>query len=394
MDSLSDHKGNRALSPAKNINADAGFDIIPSQSEEYTKLVRVDESPRELDKEDVFAEVFLETADPNENTILSVCTSDRKVEIATKYPLSHNMAAKRPSEFSKKCDKTAKCSTSLAPEKPTTSTVATVHPGRSVSRRSNSSPSLSTTPPQKPSKSPFTNHKSFPITSPILFKTPKKTPKSSPINFSPDQIFDIAIPLTPVKNLQTKRKNTDSAKINTSPCKKADKEMTSPSETVDRQSALAVKKSKGVETQSQDVGLESESIDSQSVVAASPLLNRKRSLISRTKAFKSKKGNNNFSNTSGMNSDYKTNDITGDAKGSLTVSLVRVQRPGDEKGVEVSNSSSAVPPERTRVFKSPVTTKRKRIMMSRTGNVSPLNQILKQRKNNRNTSPGEKRKSI
>ena len=383
MDSLSDDKRSRTLSSTKNINADAGLDVIASQCEEYTKLVSVDESPHELGKEDVFTEVFLETADPNENTILSACTSDGKGKVATKDPLSHNMAVENPSESSKKCEKRAACYTSIAPEKPTTSTVATVHSRRCVSRRSNSSPSLSTTPPQKPSKSPFTNHKSFPITSPILFKTPKKTPKSSPPNFSPDQIFDIAIPLTPVKNLQTKLKNTDSAKINTNrPCKKADKGMTSPSEN-----------SKGVETQSQDVGLESESIDSESVVAASPLLNRKRSLISRTKAFKSKKGNN-FSNTSGVNSDYKTNDITGDAKGSLTVSLVRVQRPGDEKGVEVSNSSSPVPPEWTQVFKSPVTTKRKRIMMSRTGNVSPLNQILKQRKNNRNTSPGEKKKSI
>jgi hypothetical protein len=51
---------------------------------------------------------------------------------------------------------------------------------------------------------------------------------------------------------------------------------------------------------------------------------------------------------------------------------------------------SAVAPEQTEVFKSPVTTKRKRIGSTRTGNVSPLNQILKQRKNNRNTPPGKK----
>ena len=385
----------------QSINTDTGTDTVSSQKKKYTKLVNIDESsPHELSKDDSFTEVFLEPADQNEKSILSACTSERKGDIASgqavvpedpNLPLSNTKNTKR--------DKTIKCPSSITPKKSRTPTVATVHSRRSVSQRSNSSPSLSTTPPEKSSKSPFTSHKSFPTTSPVLFKTPKKTPKSSPINFSPDQIFDIAIPLTPVKCLQIKPRKTDSAKkskLGTSPFKKVDKEITPSSETVHRQSGCVVGDSKGVETRSGDVGWKSENIenDSESVVAASPLLNRIRSLISSTKAFKSEKPlnleNNNSSRANRIHSDLKRNDVTDDANEFSTVSDVEVQRPEVEKDVEILDCPTAVAPEQGEMFKSPVTTKRKRIMLSRTGNVSPLNQILKQRKNNRNTSPGKK----
>lgn len=390
------------------MNTDTGLDTVSSQKKKYIKLVNIDEpSPHhELSKEDSFTEVFLETSDQNEKTILSACTSDRKGDIASGLAVvpedpfdDPNLPLSTSKNTSKKRDKTTKCPSSITPNKSRTSTVATVHSRRSVSQRSNSSPSLSTTPPQKPSRSPLTSHKSFPTTSPVLFKTPKRTPKSSPINFSPDQIFDIAIPLTPVKCLQIKPRKTDSeknSKLGTSPFKNADKGIVPSSETVDGQSEFVVEDSRGVETRSEDVRSKSENTEneSESVVAASPLLNRKRSSISSAKAFKSKKplnfGNGNSPRASRIHSVLKTNDVTDGANEFVTVSNVEVQRPEVEKGNEILDCPTAVAQEQSEVFKSPVTTKRKRITLSRTGNVSPLNQILKQRKNNRNTPPGKK----
>jgi hypothetical protein len=99
-------------------------------------------------------------------------------------------------------------------------------------------------------------------------------------------------------------------------------------------------------------------------------------------------GNSSSSRSRGVDSDPTTYDVTNQEGDFPTVSNVEVQRPGVEFDNEVLDS--AVAPEQTEVFKSPVTTKRKRIGSTRTGNVSPLNQILKQRKNNRNTPPGKK----
>ena len=408
---MPDNKSSRTLHRAKSMNIDTGFDTVSSPRKKYTKLLSTDgSSSPKLDKDDSFAEVFLETGDKNERTILSACTSDRQGDVTSAQHIVResprdtcddpNLPLSTSKKPSRNHNKATECPSSVTPNKSTTSPLTAVRSSRSVSQRSNSSPSLSTTPPLKPSKSPLITHKSFPTTSPVLFKSPKTTPKSSPINFSPDQIFDITIPLVPVKSplVRPKTDLTKHSRLKTSPLRKSDKVMVSPSEYVSASSEVVVG---DVGTELESVGLKSENVvkdsesvgnNSESVVAVSPLLNRKRSSISSAKFLRSKTslnfGNGSSPRSRGVDSDPTTYDVTNQEGDFPTASNAEVPRPGVEFDNEVLYSTVA--PEQTEVFKSPVTTKRKRIGSTRTGNVSPLNQILKQRKNNRNTPPGKK----
>ena len=369
-----DNKSSVTLHRTQSLN----IDTVSSPRSKYTKLLNIDKSSScKTHEGDSFAEVFLETSGENETNILSACTSD---------------------------------------------TLSTVPSKRSVSRRSNSSPLLLSTPPPKPSKSPVISHKSIPTTSPVLFKTPKTTPKSSPINFSPDQIFDIAIPLTPVKSPLVKLKKTDAARnsyLRASPLGKSEVSknfgeqsgrvgpksnlkrpdaaknskirpnslgkcgvITSPSENIDTPSIVFVEDSLSVEIRSESVGFKRENAmhdlkgpvhDLENIVAASPLTNRKRSLISSTKSSRSKTlnfGKRNFSRCSEFDS---SSDIRNEG-------TAEVEKRNVEFEKEVFDQSQE--------FESPVATKRKK--STRTENGSPLNQILKQRKKSRNTPPGKK----
>ncbi|XP_028416504.1 treslin-like [Dendronephthya gigantea] len=353
-----ENRSGRTLHRARSMNSKLDLASISSPGKKFTRTLSINESSSsKLAKEDSFAEVFLQTDDKNEGTILSVCSPDKQQDSTSsrnvltvdskdscddpKLPLSttekHNISTDSPS-------------------KRTSPSFTSVHLKRSLSRRSNSSPSLSTTPPLKPSKSPLINHKSFPTTSPVLFKTPRKTPKSSPVNFSPDQIFDISIPLTPVKSSHIKPRKTDTAKDSK---KTLDTVTRSPSECVDPTSER-VNDLTTITRNSETVGESSES-----VVNASPVFSRKRSLISSAKSFRSKTSLN-FESCSTIvdmgDSDVTTNDV-------------------------IDQLDKSVPFVQTEVFKSPVTTKRKKTALVGTGRISPLNQILKQRKNHRNTSP-------
>ena len=374
--SVSDNS--RSLPPTKSINTDHAS----SPRAKYTKLLNIEgTSSRKFDQDDSFAEVFLETSDKNERNILTVCTSEKQGDIVTcKNESEGGRETSNDPNLSLSTSKNParkRSLSSMTPDKPLTSSLS--KKCRSVSQRSHSSPSLSTTPPLKPSKSPLINHRSFPTTSPVLFRTPKTTPKSSPVNFSPDQIFDIAIPLTPVKGTFVKLIKTDSGK------KKKLKCSPRSSEGVEAPSDVDGRDSEEAEIVSECVGNNSES-----VFAASPTQNRKQSNkkslgVKTSLNFK----NGDSSRTREMDYDVISNDITEKEAKFPTVSTPEIQRPGQDNEVEDSRNTD-VGPEQTEVFKSPVMRKRKKIGSVRKRNVSPLNQILKQRKNNRNTPPGMK----
>ena len=361
---VAENRSSRTLYRAKSMNGKLGLTSDSSPRTTFSRTLSIDESSSsKLTKEDSFTEVFLPTDDKNEGTILSICSPNKQNDSTS----SQNIVTEDSIE-SRDDPKLSLCTTEKrnistdSPSKPTSpkdpTTFTSFHSKRSLSRRSNSSPSLSTTPPLKPSKSPLINHKSFPTTSTVLFKTPRKAPKSSPVNFSPDQVFDISIPLTPVKSSLIKPRKTDTAKDRK---RTPDSVMMSPSKCAGQDSESVAKDLKTVTRNSEGVGRVSES-----VVTASPLFSRKRSLISSAKSSRSKTSLNfeNFS-TRGDMGDLTTNDV-------------------------IDQQEKSVLLEETEVFKSPVSTKRKKTALVGAGRVSPLNQILKQRKNHRNSSPAGK----
>jgi hypothetical protein len=380
---LDNNKNSRTLHRSKSLNIHA----VSSPRSKYSRWLNIDASsssqaPHEGES---FAEVFLETDGQNERNILSTCGTQGNVTNSQSVVYVPDLPSTTSTNRSGKDNISRESPSKPSTQRPPASSTASSK--RSVSRRSNSSPSLSITPPAKPSKSPLASHKSFPTTSPVLFRTPTKTPKSSPINVRPDQIFDIAIPLTPVKSL-VKPKKTHLARnsnLRTSPSGKSE-EMTSLSEGVDTHSIVFVDSSSvrvqsvGVGTKSEGVVRDSEGLlnESEGIVAASPLLNRKRSVISSAQRLKTF----NFENRN------LPRCIEGDSGPTASdVTDGEVEKPGVEN--EVSESPAPINAEQNEVFKSPVATKRKR--STQTENVSPLNKILKQRKNNnRNTPPGKK----
>ena len=413
-----DNKSTRALHRTQSLN----IDTVSSPRSKYTKLLNISKSSfRKPNEGDSFADVFLETRDQNETNILSACTSGTQENITScpdEVPGNHGNPNFSPRSSTSRVRK--RNISSEHPSKVSTESPPTPSTVPSVSQRSNLSPSSSITPPPKPSKSPLISRKSFPTTSPVLFKTPTTTTKSSPINFSPDQIFDIAIPLTPVKSPLVKQKKPDlprnsnlkttleksevsknvgaqSERIGfTSNLKRPlgkSRVITSPSENIDTPSILFVADSSSVQIQSERVGSKRENAphdlkgpinDLENIVAASPLANRKRSLTSSTKSVRSKTlnfGKRNFSRCSEVDCAASSSDVANEE-------TAEVERPDADLEKEVLDSPTAVIRDQNEVFRSPVATKRKG--STRTENVSPLNQILKQRKNNRNTLTGKK----
>ena len=185
------------------------------------------------------------------------------------------------------------------------------------------------------------------------------------------------------------------SKLGASPFANSEKVVTSTSEPVGAHSDVFVGDSVSVGTECESVGIETESVgrnsknvvcdsegvenDSRSVVAASPLPSRKRSSVSSGKFLRSKTSLN-FGNRNGDDFNLTSNDETNEE------SNAEVQRPGIDN--ELLDSETTVAPELAEVFKSPIATKRKR--MASSTRTSPLNQILKQRKNNRSTPAGKK----
>lgn len=358
-------------------------DRLPTPTSNYTKVLNISSSSKPDDC-DSFADVFLDAGDKNERDILSTCTSHQQEGITCdKSTVSQSSGDNCCSGQVLPCTLKVR---NQATDCSLASTLTTVNTTRSVSRRCNSSPSISTTPPLKQSKSPLVLHKSFPTTSPILFKTPK----SSPIHISPDQIFDISIPLTPVKLKDVIPLTSElekNSKIRTRPFSNAKNGMTSPSEIVVAESGaigdtetLRNELRQHVGTKSASA-LESVENDTESVVASSPQLSRKRCLLSRRKLSTSL----NFEN--GAVDSYMTRNNVAINEGELTtVSCPEVR--GHRVGLDVGALES-LSQKKTELFKSPVTTKRKAIRSEREGKISPMNQILKQRKNKRKTPPGK-----
>ena len=176
------------------------------------------------------------------------------------------------------------------------------------------------------------------------------------------------------------------SKLGASPFAKSEKVVTSTSEPVGAHSDVFVGDSVsagtvGVGRNSKNVVRDSQGVenDSRNVVAASPLPSRKRSSVSSGKFLRSKTSLN-FGNRNGDDFDLTSNDETNEE------SNAEVQRPSIDN--ELLDSETTVAPELAEVFKSPIATKRKR--MASSTRTSPLNQILKQRKNNRSTPAGKK----
>lgn len=142
--------------------------------------------------------------------------------------------------------------------------------------------------------------------------------------------------------------------------------------------------------------------DSESFVAASPQIGRKRSLISssRPSAYEKDLSSQNTEVSKirnfvdGSSAVVSTMDEKND--GSSTVNSSDSQN--SDLGILNQNSDSSTSGlgEQSEVFTSPVARKRKRLTLRREGtpgNVSPLNQILKQRKKHRSTPAGTSPKS-
>lgn len=128
--------------------------------------------------------------------------------------------------------------------------------------------------------------------------------------------------------------------------------------------------------------------DSDSVVVVSPLLDRKRSLLSSAEPSTCKTILSCLENVDVFKKGDFVNDATGNGATDETNGGCPTASGGDgqRSGYETLGDL-----EQSEVFTSPVATRRKRLTLKRertSGSVSPLNQILKQRKNHR-TPPGK-----
>lgn len=284
----------------------------------------------------------------------------------------------------------------------------TSHPVPSVTvltRRSKSSPSLSQSSPASsrvsPSnpKRPLNASTSFPSTSPFC--------KSQSSGYSSEQIFGIAIPLTPVKIDHIKSFNFGSITTDISPRRCPTSVEKRCYSTATSHEGIArgqcsplpgVKHPSGDRSTRLGQPTNNDESDSDGVVVASPRLDRKRSLLSGAEPSSAKTILSCLKNVEVFKKDEFLDDSTGKGTttdetndGCPTVSGGDRQRTGYKTIKLNSDPDPRGDLEQSEVFTSPVATRPKRLTLKRertSESVSPLNQILKQRKNHR-TPPGK-----
>lgn len=290
---------------------------------------------------------------------------------------------------------------------------------KTLSHRSKSSPSLSKSSPvtSKSSsslpKGSLNSPKSLVSTSPTLFKSPPIDPKLSPASSHSTKTLDISIPLTPVKSAHLKlvesyTKRTDPSCTDCSTAVKQHRDSTSsantrkspgkcsPSPRTKLRNIVPRARFDDLKSPNQRNGNE----DLENVVGTTPRLIRKRSLMYSAEPIACKKDvkSKNFvcSEVSQKSSftESRTPAVSVKEKnGGCSVTSDSVAQQSEREVTEQkADSNSSGFQEQSEVFTSPVGKKRKRSSPGSehtSGSVSPLNQILKQRKNLRKTPPGK-----